>query len=160
MQTFLPDPSYIDSLSSLNNQRLNKQILEARQIIKIIESGRTTGAYVNHPCVKMWRDHLGALKLYTNIAIELALDREIKLKNTEHYSLPAPDFEAYPPWFTVELMVSHRANLWRKAIDDANGLKRDGTPKTPNYTQLHQLVKMGIECPDNFQNIPYYWPVK
>lgn len=160
MQTFLPDASYTDSLRALNNQRLNKQILECRQIIKIIESDRTTGAYVNHPCVKMWRDYLLGLKYYTNIAIDLALDRGIKLKNTTRYSLPNEDYEVYPPWYNAELIISHQANLWRKAIDDANGLKRDGTPKTPNVSQLQQLIKMEIPCPDNFQNIPYYWPVK
>ena len=40
---------------ALDKRRLNKQIIECRQILKAIKG--ESKAWVNHPCVKMYRSH-------------------------------------------------------------------------------------------------------
>ena len=55
MQTFVPFDNFIESSKSLDNRRLNKQLLEGRQIYKIIYTDQRSGAWANHPAVKMWR---------------------------------------------------------------------------------------------------------
>lgn len=55
MQVFVPDPSPLECAGTLDMRRLNKQIIECRQILKAIRG--ESSAWVNHPCVKMYRDH-------------------------------------------------------------------------------------------------------
>jgi len=53
MQTFLPYPSKRESLDALDNKRLNKQILEGYQILKVLSGASPSGAWRNHPAVLM-----------------------------------------------------------------------------------------------------------
>jgi hypothetical protein len=56
MQTFLPYPSFSESARVLDSKRLNKQILEATQILRILarlRKGEKPG-YMHHPAVKAW----------------------------------------------------------------------------------------------------------
>lgn len=62
MQTFLPYPDFAECASVLDNQRLNKQITECKQIAMAI-TGESDG-WRNHPAVKMWREHLDELMSY------------------------------------------------------------------------------------------------
>lgn len=65
MQTFLPYSDIQKSAESLDKKRCWKQIVEAKQIINVLE-GKTT-AWQNHPAVKMWVGHTDLLKHYYNI---------------------------------------------------------------------------------------------
>ena len=69
MQTFLPSSSFEESAKWLDDRRLNKQILEARTIYEIIINNKTSGAWVNHPIVKMWRNYPETLSLYYNACL-------------------------------------------------------------------------------------------
>jgi len=73
MQTFLPYVDFYKSLSCLDNKRLGKQRVEARQIYNII-TGNTSHwknpkAWANHPAVLMWKGYSHALALYHDTAI-------------------------------------------------------------------------------------------
>lgn len=72
MQTFLPMPTtdFNAVARVLDNKRLNKQALEGWQImmtlLELDPNGypRTPKGWVNHPAVKMWRDHEALLFSY------------------------------------------------------------------------------------------------
>ena len=66
MQTFLPFQSYEESAESLDNKRLNKQILESYQILKVLSGQSASGAWRNHPAVLMWKNAEKSLLIYTN----------------------------------------------------------------------------------------------
>jgi len=61
MQTFLPYKNYTKSAKALDNKRLNKQILEGYQILKVLSNNDPKAAWRNHPAVKMWRGHENSL---------------------------------------------------------------------------------------------------
>lgn len=64
MQIFAPLVSLEDIARCLDNKRLNKQVLETRQIIRVIEGVKT--GYRNHPAVKMYTPYMDFLRLYHN----------------------------------------------------------------------------------------------
>lgn len=61
MQIFIIG-SPIETADALDKRRLNKQIIECRQILAAIE-GRSK-AWANHPCVLMYREHTSWLYEY------------------------------------------------------------------------------------------------
>lgn len=81
MQTFIPvaTDNFDEHAKFLDNKRLNKQALEGWQILMTLLELNPQGEYrkpkgwVNHPAVKMWRDHEPALFLYV-----IAMTREWK----------------------------------------------------------------------------------
>lgn len=70
MQTFVPLFGSADVAKVLDPKRLNKNALEAWQILmNLVEldpqgNHRTAKGWRNHPAVKMWRGHEGALVVY------------------------------------------------------------------------------------------------
>ena len=70
MQTFLPSADFNESARVLDNKRLHKQALEAWQILMVLteldphNQPRVPKGWVNHPAVKMWRNHEGVLYQY------------------------------------------------------------------------------------------------
>lgn len=62
MQTFLPCFSFQQSAASLDDKRLGKQRVEAKQILLTLAKG--SGAWTNHPAVKMWRGYKDCLSDY------------------------------------------------------------------------------------------------
>jgi hypothetical protein len=71
MQTFLPFSDYELIAETLDNKRLNKQILEGYQILKILSGASESGAWRNHPAVLMWKNSEHYLDEYINyMAIE------------------------------------------------------------------------------------------
>jgi len=56
MQTFLPYKNYSQCAEILDNKRLNKQILESYQILKVLSGQSPSGAWRNHPAVLMWKN--------------------------------------------------------------------------------------------------------
>jgi hypothetical protein len=128
MQTFLPYKDFDKSASVLDSKRLNKQILECYQILKVLNNSDPKAGWRNHPAVKMWRGYENALFDYTLAMIREADRRGIKTdKNKENLMVLrvatiANWGNGLPAWFSDSSVMrrvttTHRANLYRK--DDA-----------------------------------------
>ena len=154
MQVFLPFPCVEKSLKVLNKQRLGKQRVEANQMIGIIE-GHGKG-WKSHPCTKMYSSYLDFLKFYYNRSL---LEFEHKGGNNLRLSQIAHGEIQSPPWFGDDKFhLSHRSNLLRKAIDDANGIGRIG-PKKPSDELLRNLREFGVTEDNTDPNLEYIWYV-
>lgn len=125
MQTFLPYKDFTKSAQALDNKRLNKQILEGYQILNVLYNEDPRAGWRNHPAVKMWRGHEGALYNYILHMIWEANDRGIKTdKNKSNLLLIAMQRSAtwnekLPKWFNdkdviAKVTTTHKANLYRK----------------------------------------------
>lgn len=122
MQTFVPFASFVKSASVLDNKRLNKQLLEGRQIYGILFSGKRKGAWVNHPAVLMWRNRENALHSYLK-AIKLECDHR-GISTTKNWGVITEMHESnwdrggnvlMPEWWGDErIHQSHRNNLYVK----------------------------------------------
>lgn len=135
MQTFLPYPDYDLSASCLDNRRLGKQRVEAKQIYLAITD--PTYGWQNHPAVKMWRGHESGLAYYGfTICLEWrGRGFNDTLKEWFETRLGIPGDR--PAWFGDEAFhASHRSNLLRK-------------------DPLHYAQFNWSEGPD----LPYVWPV-
>jgi hypothetical protein len=125
MQTFLPFKSFEESAKALDNKRLNKQVLEGYQILKVLNNPDPRAGWRNHPAVKMWRGHEKSLYRYVMSMVKIANQRGIKTdKNVENLTAlrnkTISDWgSGLPKWYSNEaelnrLTESHRANLYRK----------------------------------------------
>jgi hypothetical protein len=122
MQTFVPHESFKHSASVLDNKRLNKQLLEGRQIYKILASNQLKGAWVNHPAVKMWRGHDNALFDYLRAIKTECVERGINTVKNWNALLEMHEWNwhrgsgtVYPAWWGDERVhQSHRNNLYVK----------------------------------------------
>lgn len=123
MQTFLPSTNFKVSALLLDSKRLNKQILEGYQILKVLS--KKGKAWANHPAVLMWRNAEGVLATYVRAMISEASYRGIKVdKNQENLDVLENEHkkdwgQEYPDWFKDpkkinRLIMTHRANLFRK----------------------------------------------
>lgn len=134
MQTFLPYPDFAQSAKSLDRLRLGKQRLETLQIYRAL----TLPGYgwKNHPAVRMWEGHEGALLLY-GIAIcdewtSRGYKDSVKAKLQAH--LPSHTDFSVPKWFgNSGLHRSHRSKLLMKMPE--------------HYSKLWYEIPM-----------PYVWP--
>ncbi len=149
MITFLPVKSMVKSMEFLDNRRLNKQRVEACQILEILLDQSFLPSHLNsvvpfersfqpwsrHPSILMWRGHEEWLKLYLACSIGEWAFRGFTntiTKPTYDTSLQKP-----PSFLGLEpFHLSHRCNLIRKA-------------------PLHYLKFWPNERNDS---IPYYWP--
>ena len=126
MQTFLPYQNYKESAESLDNKRLNKQILEAYQILKVLSGQSPSGAWRNHPAVLMWKNAEYSLRTYAKTMILEAKSRGIKTEKNEA-NIDALEALCGPIWGTNKpfwaspsgphlsrINITHRANLYRK----------------------------------------------
>ena len=71
MQTFVPQTDSFERIAQeLDNKRLNKQVLEAWQLMLVLTSLNPQGehrdpkGWRNHPAAKMWEGHEKALAVY------------------------------------------------------------------------------------------------
>ena len=125
MQTFLPYPTMRDSLDALDNKRLNKQILETYQILKVLSGKSPSGGWRNHPAVLMWAGAEDELWRYGQVAMALAEMRDIKTdKNksnfkdlvktsSRHWGNNEPLWRSSPS-VLKRVTTTHKANLYRK----------------------------------------------
>jgi hypothetical protein len=133
MMTFLVHGDFIINAQLLENLRLGKQRIESVQIINAIANGK--GGWKNHPIVKAWKNHVQALKYYTNCIINEWVRRGHK--NTIPLYELDEKFE-FPWWASWErLHQSHRAMLLRK---------------NPFY------YKDTFEVIEEYNNFGYIWP--
>ena len=133
MQTFMPYPDYRRSLECLDRARLGKQRVEAFQIISALR-GESSG-WINHPAVRMWREHLPALIEYYNLSLQVWSARGYR----NVLLLPFPEIASpiKPPWVgNRQFHRSHQSNLVRK---------------NPAY---YRKFFPHVSC-----NLPYVWPV-
>lgn len=139
MQTFLThhhtqiELAFRRTASDLDWQRLGKQRVEAMQILNTLE-GKSKG-WVNHPAVRMWREHVVLLECYHDVMIDEWMQRGYRNTMSKRYG-SWKQWPAAPAWFTPELVLSHRSNLVRK--------------KPEHYGPL---------WPDVPDDLPYIWPV-
>lgn len=110
--TFLPFPDFQKSAQVLDYRRLNKQRLEAKQIIAVLEDPDGTKGWKNHPATLMWVGYTSALKLYYNEVVKEWISRGYK--NT--LSLFEAEEKVEMPWWLgyPPLHCSHQASLIRK----------------------------------------------
>jgi len=81
MQTFLPYANFTDSAITLDKKRCWKQVVEAHQIIDVLEG--KTKSWENHPAILMWgRDYLIPLKHYFNCF--LYISKRVHKVNTKY----------------------------------------------------------------------------
>lgn len=122
MQTFVPFTDNDMNAAALDSKRLNKQLLEGRQIYSILASGRRSGAWVNHPAVKMWRNFDMGLYVYLEAMYRECNNRGIKTeKNWEaitqiHDSNWNRGSKVVMPhwWGDNRVHSSHQYNLYNK----------------------------------------------
>jgi hypothetical protein len=125
MQTFLPYKNFAESASALDNKRLNKQILEGYQILKVLNNDDPKAGWRNHPAVKMWKGHEGQLWLYIMNMVDEANKRGIKTENNMDNLRVLKKYTsrnwgwALPKWYTDpftmrRVLATHKANLFRK----------------------------------------------
>lgn len=147
MQTFVPFPDLAMSAQVLDSKRLNKQLLEGRQIYGILTSGKRTGAWVNHPAVKMWRNYDNALYAYLEAVKDECVVRGIQTQKNwdaitelHEWNWNRGSNTVMPPWWNDERVhESHRNNLY---VKDAE-----------YYSQFSTANR--IACCDKCN---YFWP--
>jgi len=109
VNTFLPFENFQDCANCLDNKRLGKQRVEAKQIIDVLE-GKKTG-WASHPAVRMWEGYVPSLKRYYNTIVKEWKSRGFKNSMPYLQEHEGPD----PPWLgDIRVHISHRANLKRK----------------------------------------------
>ena len=95
MQTFLPYSNYAESASVLDNQRLGKQRVEAKQIYLALTEAEY--GWKNHPAVKMWKGSEQSLLEYG-----LAICKEWKDRGFQ---------DTLYDWFSKELSINYSGSI-------------------------------------------------
>lgn len=116
MQTFLPYKSFRSSAKSLDRQRLGKQRLEVKQILRALSGG---GGWANHPAVRMWKGCEVSLALYGMCVCVEWRDRGYSDSLLlEFYEVRRSGMRVDPWWLGWdEFHLSHQSNLVRKNPD-------------------------------------------
>ncbi len=135
MQSFLPFSDFTKSAKSLDYRRQGKMRVEAKQIYFALTQDNY--GWKNHPAVKMWRGHLGALAQYG-----LTICTEWRARGYQDNQLPfflerVETNCVMPNWMgNPDFHLSHQSNLVRK---------------NPEY--------YSPQFPGVPDNLPYVWPV-
>ena len=171
MQTFLPYPSFTRSLACLDNKRLGKQRVEAKQILMALEFGpyqyEDTEDWFVHPTPSSWIS-------CTEDAFRMKAGPG-RYRRTPWYNHPATKM-----WRGYEGALARyghiASNTWftrgfKDSLREWFGPRirlRDGTPPwlfSPEFTLSHQsnLVRKDPAhyrqfFPDVPDNLPYVWP--
>lgn len=125
MQTFLPYKDFQRVAEELDSKRLNKQILECYQILKVLSNPSPTAGWRNHPAVKMWRGYEYKLYDYAMIMVSEADARGIKTDKNLSNLMELRDLYRLdwgmrlPWWFNDKKIIkrvttTHKANLFKK----------------------------------------------
>lgn len=123
----------------LDDRRLNKQRVEAKQILDVLELNST--GWGNHPAVLMWQGYTEALKVYINWCIRAWRDRGHHCELNEYEVDEAT--VVFPWWFFwPELHLTHRISLLRK--------------DPQYYAEYFPLCEEDLP----WQNYGYIWPHK
>lgn len=133
MQVFVPYASPYQVAVCLDMRRLNKQIIECRQILAAIRG--ESNAWKDHPCVKMYRDHTEWLEYYMN-----CLECVREARNMHHEDADegvelldlAVEWSVHankntPPFITEEFCEQHCRRLYTKNEKVYSQFKKYGT---------------------------------
>ena len=139
MQTFLPYSNFEKSASILDNKRLNKQRIEAYQILRAITDD--SYGWQSHPAVEMWRGKDQILLHYAIVMCEEWLSRggadKVDLESRLITEFCTGEDQNEPWWLgEVRFHESHKANLFFKDQD--------------HYGKFFTYR----------EEIPYWWPNK
>lgn len=112
VNTFLPYANFAKCAKVLDNKRLGKQRVEAKQILNILTGETKKQGWINHPAVRMWASNVQALKLYYNAIVMEWIERGF-INNMPLYVIKPP---VIMPWFigNKSFHYSFQANLLRK----------------------------------------------
>ena len=121
MQVFVPSSKPMACAMVLDSRRLNKQVIECRQILAAIRGEKS--AWANHPCVLMYSNHVEWLENYMKC---LDCVREARNVHYEDYDEGvellelAEEWRAQadaitPPFLTEEFCKHHRDRLFTKS---------------------------------------------
>ncbi len=138
VNTFIPYSDFDECAKVLDNKRLGKQRVEAKQIIDII-TGKSKGkGWVNHVVTKMWRGHEKALMLYYNAIVQEWIKRGFK-NNMMLFEVKG---RVVKPWFITNrsIRLSHQASLIRK------------------YKEYYSHIFKDV--PEEYLQYSYIWPSK
>ncbi len=137
MQVFITSCSPIETARALDKKRLNKQVIECRQILNAIFG--KTNAWANHPCTLQYHKHKQWLyeylqcleqfikgniitaQLYSDIAQKIKPDfhtdeylsqmkRRLYTKDNNHYSQWSYLGESHTNWYFVD-------GVWKKYVN-------------------------------------------
>jgi hypothetical protein len=128
MQTFLPYADFSATAACLDMKRLGKQRVEVLQILKALHD--PDYGWQNHPAVKMWRGHTGALVDYGLAVCAEWIGRGYndtcygKIEVFDNMTFDRPDWLDDP-----RVQQSHRANLVRKDPEHYGALWPDVQPQ-------------------------------
>ena len=127
MQVFLSEYTFSDSAKVLDTKRLVKQLLEGRQILTILADESPSGAWKNHPAVKMFKGHERTLYAYLYAIKDEMVSRGYKWeKNWEviqdtYIRKFINQKQELPSWMTNDefdkVVITHRGRLHAKAPD-------------------------------------------
>ena len=118
MQTFIPFPTFEESLKVLDNKRLGKQRVECLQILNVLTESRD--GWRKHPATIMWRGAIPALIEYTLTCCDLWVARGFKdsiaNKIYDKFSTYLLDSTIIIPKWCSDARVndSHKAMLFHK----------------------------------------------
>lgn len=153
MQTFLSEPTIRECAKALDNKRLNKQILEGYQILKVLSNASPSGAWRNHPAVLMWKNHEHSLMSYIKSMVVEAKLRGIKTDKNEsnlkelEYKYSNLWGKGQPKWFLSKehdrVIATHRANLYNK---------------DPEYYHHYKQYVVDVNNEPCCERCKYYWP--
>ena len=129
MQTFLPYKHFQSTAECLDYKRLGKQRVEALQIHNIVSGKRTTGGWLNHPAVTMWKGYSDALAIYHNVMIQEWTRRGYN-NNMPYIQLEQPEYIVeLPDWLgDIRLLSSHKGILLRIDFDFISQYQRNEDP--------------------------------
>lgn len=155
MQTFLSESTFKKCAEALDNKRLNKQLLEARQIIAIVTDPAPTAGWKNHPAVLQWYGYEAALFKYAERIKNECRSRGIKydtnwkvIEGVYYNFYNNEDYRLLRPWwwtdeFRERINITHRARLYEK---DPTYYRR--------YRKFTVRASLLICCP----KCTYFWP--
>lgn len=139
---FIPLSDPIEIAKILDDKRLGKQRVEAKQIITIITGEAKSLAWSHHPAVLMWKDYPNELKYYYNCIVLEWVHRgyinNMPLFATSKQNRTPPRM----PWFMYckPVLLSYQASLLRK-----------------NYSHYHKYFKSKSLKP--YMTRSYLWTV-
>lgn len=161
MQTFVPiaTDNFIEIAKTLDSKRLHKQALEGWQILMVLTeldpqgNPRIPKGWVNHPAVKMWRGHEGALLSYIQAMVVEWKQRgykstiDSKAEATYQSASKYKSLMVTPPqWMVDQQQLDTIASTHRQAllVKDYEWYSQFGWPEDPGY------------APKEYE---YIWPI-
>ena len=163
MQVFMPYADYKKSVQALDSKRLQKQGLEASQLLDIIfniptKSGKPRKGWMNHPALIAWKETPGALVEYL---IQNKIELEKRGYKTQYITEQLQEYKKFttslknPIWLgDEEIHSSHRVRLLQKGFEEKlkNSKKAD---ETINWYARYNWEEM--QDPEFFTK-EYFWP--